>query len=470
MIIVFPYSPKDQDLAAKLSSWIAELGPNKGHKALVCRDARTNPNIDREVKHNLSQVFDSVDSVDVVERMDSDWSAESNTSARAANIMFRTAAKHVQFTDPQPFLWLEPDVVILKSGWMDQVEKEYNADPVKPFMGDFVNFPGVPPHMSGIAVYPGIVVDHAPWATMASTQDTAWDVQAADQIVPKMKQTHLIKHQWKFGGVSNESELDNLLGQCGDAVIFHQDKSGTVIKFLRERKQIAAGTDRTDRSQSLNHSTVLAGLTPARRATTTDILIKSYPPDYEWLGYCLRSIDKFCSGFRQCVLICPDDKCPKPTNLPVKMIVLEEVGNDGYLWQNAVKAQAYKYTDADCILHVDSDCVFTTPVTPETFLINGKPYWLFSAYDKIAVPWQPIMEKFAQRSVPLEYMRRIPTFIPVFVHRATEEYCKVRHGCSLQDYIMQQPYRSFSEFNALGIVADEQFHDKFEWINCHADN
>ena len=39
---------------------------------------------------------------------------------------------------------------------------------------------------------------------------------------------------------------------------------------------------------------------------TTDILIKSYPQDYPLLEYCLKSLSKFATGFRQIIVVCPE--------------------------------------------------------------------------------------------------------------------------------------------------------------------
>jgi hypothetical protein len=225
VLVVFPYSPVDQTLAVKLAAWIKELGKNEGHHVLIVRDIRCHSNNDASIRHDLLAVFDSVQSIDVVERIDG-WPL-------APNIIFRTAAKHIQYVCHQPWLWIEGDCVPLKSGWVEAIWKEYAACG-KPFLGDFVNVENVIPHMSGIAVYPGKLTEYAGNAVMAD--EVAWDCAAASQIVPLMAQTHLIKHRWKHPPFNNQSEVDNLLGQLGDAVLFHADKSGTLIDFLRERR------------------------------------------------------------------------------------------------------------------------------------------------------------------------------------------------------------------------------------------
>ena len=39
---------------------------------------------------------------------------------------------------------------------------------------------------------------------------------------------------------------------------------------------------------------------------TTDIFIKSYRGDFEWLPGCLHSIQKYATGFRDVVIVVPD--------------------------------------------------------------------------------------------------------------------------------------------------------------------
>lgn len=203
-----------------------------------------------------------------------------------------------------------------------------------------------------------------------------------------------------------------------------------------------------------------------------DCLIKSYPPDYPWLQYCLRSIQKFATGFRTIQLVVPDtrkwwDGSYTINNLHVTET--EEYGNDGYLSQQVFKLYADTISDADFILHIDSDTVFTMPVTPETYFTNGKIDWMMTPYSMIDTPWKPITEKFMRMpqpfSVSFEFMRRAPQMIPRWLYPAIREFCQQKHGCTLAQYIMKQPYRAFSEYNALGAFAYYYHNEQFNWIN-----
>lgn len=125
-----------------------------------------------------------------------------------------------------------------------------------------------------------------------------------------------------------------------------------------------------------------------------DIFIKTYHKDFIWLEYCLRSIKKFASGFRDVVIVSDDDGNMIPANIaeiiPLKIHYVplpsktptESDHGLGYSWQQYIKLSWYDYTDADAVLHIDSDRMFTNYVTPETFKLNGKYTWYYRDWDK----------------------------------------------------------------------------------------
>ena len=46
-----------------------------------------------------------------------------------------------------------------------------------------------------------------------------------------------------------------------------------------------------------------------------DIFIKTYHKDFIWLEYCIKSIKKFCKGFRDVVIVSDDDGNLIPENI-----------------------------------------------------------------------------------------------------------------------------------------------------------
>lgn len=198
-----------------------------------------------------------------------------------------------------------------------------------------------------------------------------------------------------------------------------------------------------------------------------DIFIKTYPADYEWLKYCCRSINKFAAGFRKTVIIAPDERHDSE-GYEWQQRHEYGLGNprfDGYLSQQVFKLNADTFSDAEFILHIDSDTIFTRPVTPETYFTNDKIDWMMTPYSMIETPWQPITEKFLGQPVEFEFMRRPPQMLPHWLYAALRERCVKRNGRTLDQYVMEQPYRAFSEYNALGAFAYYFYRDKFNWIN-----
>ena len=53
---------------------------------------------------------------------------------------------------------------------------------------------------------------------------------------------------------------------------------------------------------------------------TTDIVVKTYPADYDWTPYLFRSIDKFVTGYRRIVLII-EEQFPDPDDIPYGAVV-----------------------------------------------------------------------------------------------------------------------------------------------------
>lgn len=183
---------------------------------------------------------------------------------------------------------------------------------------------------------------------------------------------------------------------------------------------------------------------------TTDIFIKTCNRDQFYHVFCIQSINRFCSGFNKTVVVCSEH--PR-----------------GYLEQQVVKLHADLHCDADFILVTDSDTLFTEPVTPESFMRDGKPIWFHTPWTKElieAVPWHPVMERFFVGEQPhSEMMRRQPFMFPREVLKCFRDFCEVRHGVSIGEYIHQKGI--FSEWNALGAYCWLYHHEKFAWVNTN---
>jgi hypothetical protein len=191
---------------------------------------------------------------------------------------------------------------------------------------------------------------------------------------------------------------------------------------------------------------------------TNDLFIKSCAKDVEWLKYSLRSIQKFCTGFRDVVLLFPKEEKDAlvPLNLKSEKVHYTLESGDRYLWQQVEKLRAYAYSDAQFFTYVDSDVVFTKPVCPKDLFFEGKPIILYTPYSVLVkkdgtpdTPWQPITEAALKRPVEYEFMRRHPMTANRYLLMEFQAFMRGTHGKEPEDYIMEQKNRAFSEFNAL---------------------
>jgi FkbM family methyltransferase len=461
MIIVYPFSIMDQDLALKNARWMNELGGCKGHEVLMIYDRRCNPGVVKNILAELSKAFDKV--------YPYEETSEINGWPEGANCFFRIAACRLETKpDTRYFMWMEPDAIPLRRDWLDEIEKAY-LDAGKPFMGDRVQVENIPLHMSGIGIYPLPLHAYAGEAYRAA--EIAFDMAGKDQIVPKAHFTELIEHAWKHPKFTMQSELETQISPL--AILFHSSKDGSLIDLLQGKK----GKEKPSIAHSTEKEPEEPG-SPSSSSPLCDIFIRTYPGDYPWLRYALTAINKFASGFRKVWVISPsgDSVTAIFDKRKVEWRQINPETEDGYLDQQITKLYADVITnyETEFILHIDSDVILTRPITPESFLTINAPdngdlqrqvVWPHTPYSAIQTPWQPITEKFMGHPVENEFMRRFPIMVPRWLYPRMREFCFKRHGMPLCDYIRMQPPRAFSEFNALGAYAFTHHHDRIAWLN-----
>jgi hypothetical protein len=202
----------------------------------------------------------------------------------------------------------------------------------------------------------------------------------------------------------------------------------------------------------------------------TSIFIRSYSKDFDWLVYCVRSIKKFCFGFRDVILVVPEENIsgvPESVKQSVDMIFPVRDETHGYIAQQITKLRAHRYTDSEQILFVDSDCVMQCPCSPSDWMQDGKPVLLREHYDRLVGPqhgsvrkWKRITEDALGFEVHHEYMRRVPI---LFDRRTLEEL--EREYPSLVSSCLQVEGHEFSEFNVLGAFAAKKQPDMYSIVD-----
>lgn len=201
---------------------------------------------------------------------------------------------------------------------------------------------------------------------------------------------------------------------------------------------------------------------------TCDIFIKSFSGDYEWLKYCLRSIQRFATGFRRVIVVVPEGENP-PTGTFEQVHFIHERG-DGYMNQQVVKLHADEFTDAEFITYMDSDTIFTCPVCPSDLIVDSRRVrWLYTPYaslgDDGSHVWKAVTSKFIKQPAELEFMRRHPFTVPAWALREMRRWTRQNHGIGLEQYVLEQPNREFSEFNAIGAFLWYHHPGHVEWQN-----
>jgi hypothetical protein len=200
----------------------------------------------------------------------------------------------------------------------------------------------------------------------------------------------------------------------------------------------------------------------------TDLVLRSYRGDFGWLAYALRSLHRHAKGVRNYHIIVPAGDSHLLAHLTAEQVHECPIYGDDYLGQQVSKLMADVYSDAEYILHWDSDTVLLKPMSPLSLMVDGKPIVYYEPYEKVGrEPWQPIVTEVLGWEPKYEFMRRHPFMYPRWLHVEVRQFLEERHGMSLEQYITNRPYRSFSEFNVLGAYAYEKHRDKFAWMDPH---
>jgi hypothetical protein len=192
------------------------------------------------------------------------------------------------------------------------------------------------------------------------------------------------------------------------------------------------------------------------------IFIRTYSRDIKWLRYCLESIHKNLIGWSEIIIVIPIGQEPLLSHLTEEKVYTCKIQKDDYLFQQVTKLNAHLYCKGDYILYVDSDVIFKHNADVRDYFHNNKPVILKANYNSVggAICWKKPTEKLFKENIDFEYMRRAPQLF----NRSTLEMINDSFP-DLENYIMSQPYRQFSEFNALGFYAEKMQPESYEIID-----
>ena len=182
----------------------------------------------------------------------------------------------------------------------------------------------------------------------------------------------------------------------------------------------------------------------------------SFAGDAPWMPFLLRSTAKHVTGFHEHVIAIPNRDYHIFNRFGLtkeKIVTFDESGfKNGFMAHQYYVMLADHFCSGDVVVNVDSDCIFTSPVTPETYTDGDKCVNLCTKYGATCdSPWRPGVENLLQRSVEYEFMRRHGNTYPINLYAKLRERVSDVHNKTLAEII--QPMgraANFSEFNCLG--------------------
>lgn len=121
LLIVIPFCTRDLNLARNLLAWIEELGKLPENDCLLVVDTKVSAEQAKPIESAAISIFKSVSTVRTPFSLpDEKWPI-------GPNWMWENAAKWVEAQHPTPWLWLEPDAVPLRDGWVKELEQAITA-------------------------------------------------------------------------------------------------------------------------------------------------------------------------------------------------------------------------------------------------------------------------------------------------------------------------------------------------------
>lgn len=206
------------------------------------------------------------------------------------------------------------------------------------------------------------------------------------------------------------------------------------------------------------------------------LFVVTYFKDFEYLRYCLLSIKKFATGFVGTTVLVPTKDVPALRNI-IKEVGIESVTvksgyewkNKGNVWHCCQEFRADEWCpDSDYIAHLDADCIFTAPATPETFFRDGKPLLRYEAFETLVrrhpgtANWKIAVDLCLPFNVEVETMRGHAEVYGRELYAITRQLVEQKTGQLFNEYIhaAKNDYPStICEYATLGAVAYYKFID-----------
>jgi hypothetical protein len=207
--------------------------------------------------------------------------------------------------------------------------------------------------------------------------------------------------------------------------------------------------------------------------------------DLKWLDFSLQSARKYCKGFARTIITVPfeqsasfmylEKKYGTPEH-PVWIRGFAEHPGRGFVHHLAMKMSAdITDPDADYILHMDPDCLWCKPTTPDDYFIDDKPILVIEGYDVVRhyhkgrYNWKQVTEETLQFPCLFETMCRHPAVHCRELYSAVRTHIEKVHRTPFMDYCVRCKNsfpQGLGEFNTLGSFALKFMPDRYCFVDC----
>ena len=209
---------------------------------------------------------------------------------------------------------------------------------------------------------------------------------------------------------------------------------------------------------------------------THQILIASYATDFLWLRHCLRSLEKFSTGFLRPVVAVPSEDYAEADKLckqaSSRAIVKNWDGPGFGRAQDAMMSGDILCPEADYFWLLGSDCLATRPFSPAAYCnAAGLPLMLYNTWEHCArhapetLFWRSGVEKALGGKSHGEYMRRLPLAYPGASLEPMRQHVSGLHGVRFTPYVYHAVNieKNFSESNVMGEWAFRHHPGAYQW-------
>lgn len=278
-----------------------------------------------------------------------------------------------------------------------------------------------------------------------------------------------------YGNVMSDEEERKKLLESGRVVGIHQIKSDWCPSPIADPPFRGVEPSKTQQIVKKQQ----------RLDAKVELFVVTYGRDFRYLKYFLKSVEKYASGFYGMTILVPDEDFAELKRvvadyyhgkIPVRLKHCYVWAGKGMLWHEAHVCRSEKWCPkADFVAHIDPDCIFTGPTTPEDYFEDGKPILPYENFDTLimrqpgTIHWKKALAKCLPFPVDNEFMRRHPEVYHIGLYEKLRQQVEEKTSMEFNNYVRscQNEYpQGFTEYPALGAVAAKYFPELYHLHDC----